>query len=102
MPYKLLDKLVTIEFSKDPENAEIAIIGAVENNKKVVNLYKIDRRKYTPKLKVKEVSHNVKDLTELTQNGTLIGKLIFNTNESIQSLGYVLHEMYNLKIEEGE
>lgn len=95
-----LSKAVIIEFSKDINNADIGIIGSVENNKKVINLYKVDRNKYEPKLKIKEISRNKENLIELADNSELIGKLIFNHNESIESLIYILAEMYKLNLEE--
>lgn len=99
---KLIGKLVTIEFSRDINNADIAIIGAVEDGKKVVNFYKVDRKQYTPKLKVKEVSKNKADLIELQEKCNLIGKLVFNHNESIESLIAILVEMYKLQLAESE
>lgn len=99
---KLIGKLVTIEFSKDIKNADIAIVGAVENGKKVVNFYRVDRKQYEPKLKVKEVSKNKSDLIELQEKCELVGKLIFNHNESIESLIAILVEMYKLQLVESE
>lgn len=88
---------VIIEFSKDINNPNIGIIGAISENKKIVNLYKVDRNKYEPKLKIKEISHNKEDLKELEDNSELIGKLIFYNDASIESLMAVLTELYNLK-----
>lgn len=99
---KIINKLVKIEFSKDINNADIGIIGSIEQGKKVVNIYKVNRSQYEPKLKVKEVSHNKKDLVELAENSELVGKLIFNHDESIESLIHILSEMYKLKLKQGE
>lgn len=96
---KIAEKLVTIEFSKDIKNADIGIIGGIESGKKVVRLYKVDRNKYEPKLKIKEVSRNKEDLEELQDNSELIGKLVFNHDASIESLIYVLADMYKLQLE---
>lgn len=95
---KPLTKLVEIEFSKDIDAADVAIIGAIEDGKKVVNLYKVDRNNYIPKLKVKEVSHNIANLKELQKNSEIIGKLIFYNDESIESLMYILSEMYKVNL----
>lgn len=97
---KIENKLITVEFSKDINNPDIAIIGAIRGNKKIVKIYKIDLNKYKPKLKLKEVSRNKKDLEELMNNNNnkLICELVFNANESIESLMYILTELYNTKI----
>ena len=89
-----------IEFSKDCNNPNIAIIGCIRDNQKVVKLYNVDRSKYTPKLKVKEVSHNTEELEELERNFELVAELVFNHNESIESLAYILRELYNHQIGE--
>lgn len=89
------DKEIIVEFSKDINNAQIGIIGAFEDNKKIVKLYKIDRNVYNPKLKPQEVCHNVEYLKELENNSELICKLVFYNNESIESLIYVLFELYS-------
>lgn len=86
-----------IEFSKDIENANIGILGGLEDGKKVVKFYKVDRETYTPKFKVKEVSKNTKDLQELADNSNFLGKLVFNHNESIESLMFILSELYRLE-----
>lgn len=99
---KLIGKIVTIELSKDINNPDIAIIGAVENGKKVVNFYRVDREQYQPKLKLKEISNNRADLIECQENSDLIGKLVFNNNESIESLIAILAEMYKLQLAESE
>lgn len=95
----VINKLITIEFSRDINNSEIAIIGCIEEGNKVVNLYKVDRKRYEPKLKVKEISYNKEDLKELQKNSELIEKLKFYNDESIESLIYILSEMYKLKLE---
>lgn len=95
--YNSLNKLVTIEFSNNINNPNTAIVGAIENNKKVVNIYKVNRVKYDSKLKTREVLRNINELNELTKNSELIGKLVFNHDESIESLMYILTEMYKVK-----
>ena len=52
------NKLITVEFSKDITNPDIAIIGAIRENQKIVKIYKVDLNQYKPKLKLKEVSRN--------------------------------------------
>ena len=94
---RIIKKLVTVEFSKDINNPDIGIIGALdEAGRKIVNIYKVDRGKYTPKLKVKEISRNYDNLKELADNNELICRLVFNNNESIESLIYILSELYNI------
>ena len=99
---KLENKLITVEFSKDITKPDIAIIGAIRENQKIVKIYKVDLNKYKPKLKLKEVSHNRNDLEELMDNSELICELVFNANESIESLMYVLAEKKKKKIEKEE
>ncbi len=96
------NKLITVEFSKDITNPDIAIIGAIRENQKIVKIYKVDLNKYKPKLKLKEVSHNKEDLEELMNNSELICELVFNANKSIESLMYVLADLYKVKIEKVE
>lgn len=96
---KLEKNLVTVEFSKDITKPDIAIIGAIRENQKVVKIYRVDLSKYEPKLKLKEVSHNKADLEEVMRNCELVCELVFNANESIESLMYVLADLYKLKIE---
>ena len=96
------NKLITVEFSKDIINPDIAIIGAIRENQKIVKIYKVDLNKYKPKLKLKEVSHNKEDLEELMDNSELICELVFNANKSIESLMYVLADLYKVKIEKVE
>ena len=96
------NKLITVEFSKDITNPDIAIIGAIRENQKIVKIYKVDLNKYKPKLKLKEVSHNKEDLEELMDNSELICELVFNANKSIESLMYVLADLYKVKIEKVE
>ena len=95
-------ELITVEFSKDITKPDIAIIGAVRENQKIVKIYKVDLNKYKPKLKPKEVSRNKEDLEELMDNSELICELVFNANESIESLMYVLADLYKIKIEKVE
>ena len=99
---KLENKLITVEFSKDIAKPDIAIIGAIRENQKIVKIYKVDLNKYKPKLKLKEISHNKNDLEELMNNSELICELVFNANESIESLMYVLADLYKVKIEKVE
>ena len=96
------NKLITVEFSKDITKPNIAIIGAIREEKKIVKIYNVDLDKYEPKLKLKEVSRNKEDLEELMDNSELICELVFNANESIESLMYVLAELYEVKIEKVE
>ena len=96
------NKLITVEFSKDITKPNIAIIGAIREGKKIVKIYNVDLDKYEPKLKLKEVSHNKEDLEELMDNSELICELVFNANESIESLMYVLADLYKVKIEKVE
>ena len=93
---KKIGKALQIEFSKDINNPNIGIIGAIRKGKKVVKFYNVDRNKYTPKLKLKEVSHNKSDLEELECNSEFIGELVFYNNESIESLICVLKELYEV------
>lgn len=86
-----------IEFSRDVSKANIGILGGIEDGKKVVRFYKVDRETYTPKFKIKEVSRNTKDLQELADNSDFLGKLVFNQNESIESLMFILSELYRLE-----
>lgn len=97
-----LEKLVSVEFSQNVNEPNIAIIGSIQNEKKILNLYKVDREKYEPKLKLKEVSRNREDLEELRENSELVCKLIFNHDESIESLISILSELYNLGKIEGQ
>lgn len=99
---KLINKLITVEFSKDITKPDIAIIGAIRKNQKIVKIYKVDLNKYKPKLKLKEISHNRNDLEELMDNSELICELVFNANESIENLMCALTELYNIKIEKME
>ena len=96
------NKLITVEFSKDITKPNIAIIGAIREEKKIVKIYNVDLDKYEPKLKLKEVSRNKEDLEELMDNSELICELVFNANESIENLMYVLAELYEVKIEKVE
>lgn len=95
-------KSITVEFSKDITKPNIAIIGAIREGKKIVKIYNVDLDKYEPKLKLKEVSYNKEDLEELMDNSELICELVFNANESIESLIYVLADLYKIKIEKVE
>ena len=99
---KLENKLITVEFSKDIAKPDIAIIGAIRKNQKIVKIYKVDLNKYKPKLKLKEISRNKNDLEELMDNSELICELVFNANESIENLMYVLADLYKVKIEKVE
>lgn len=94
---KLEKKLITVEFSKDITKPNIAIVGAIRGNQKIVKIYKVDLNKYKPKLKIKEVSHNKDDLEELMNNCELVCELVFNANENIESLMYILADLYKLK-----
>ena len=97
---KVIEQVPTIiEFSKDCKNPNIAIIGCISDNQKVVKLYNVDRSKYTPKLKVKEVSHNLEELKEIEENSELVAELVFNQDESIESLIYILRVLYTHGVE---
>ena len=96
---KLEKKLITVEFSKDITKPNIAIIGGIREKQKIVKIYKVNLNKYKPKLKLKVVSRNRNDLEELMNNSELICELIFNANESIESLMYVLADLYKIDIE---
>lgn len=54
-------------------------------------------KQYKPTGRNKEVSRNTKDLQELADNSNFLGKLVFNQNESIESLMFILSELYRLE-----